>query len=238
MAKDNTAEKVLEIARSQIGVTSGDKYVDYYNEITGSHLPRGCAWCACFVTWVMRHAGVPTDSVLNYKGCATGALWFAERGRYMTKVNNPGYIPKPGDVIFYEWYTPQDGEDHTGIVERVENGRVYTIEGNNGGKCQRDWWSIWPETGEVAGYGVPLYNIEEEPDMTYEEWKKFQKQYEKELSEMPAAKWAVPAIDYCKKNGIMDGDADGQFRPYSHITRQEVAQVMMNADNRLRGAVK
>ena len=43
--------------------------------------------------------------------------------------------PAPGMIIFFDWddENGQDGlSDHTGIVEKVENGRVYTIEGNSG----------------------------------------------------------------------------------------------------------
>lgn len=42
-------------------------------------------------------------------------------------------------IVFFDWNDPngasgpQDGEaDHVGIVEKCENGIVYTIEGNSG----------------------------------------------------------------------------------------------------------
>lgn len=246
MAEMNTAAKVLELARGELWTDSGDKYVTYYNEITGSHLPLGCAWCACFVTWVMRHAGVPTDSVCNYKGCATGSEWFAGRGRFMGR--GSGYIPKPGDIVMYEWNpedegTPRDdGDDHTGIVERVENGRIYTIEGNNGNAVRRDWWSIWAP--EISGYCVPLYNVaapekpeKEELKVTYDEWKEFQRRYEQEQADLEAQKWALPAIEYCKEHGIMVGRGADDFDPRSNVTRQELAQVAMKLDQR-KGAGK
>ena len=53
------------------------------------------------------------------------------------------YEPRPGDLIFFDWDDPggfsgpQDGLcDHVGIVEKVENGVVYTVEGNSGDKCR------------------------------------------------------------------------------------------------------
>lgn len=178
MAEKNTAARVLELARGELGITNGDKYIRYYNELTGIGLPYGVAWCAAWVTWVMRHAGVPLDSVLNYKGCTTASEWFAAQGRF--RPNSSGYIPKPGDIIMYEWNpenegTPyDDGDDHTGIVERVENGKVYTIEGNNGGQCRRDWWGL--TNAKISGYCIPLYNMpntsgKEEHDMTEKEIK-------------------------------------------------------------------
>ena len=46
--------------------------------------------------------------------------------------------PSAGQIIFFDWDNkglsgPQDGQsDHVGIVEKCENGIVYTIEGNSG----------------------------------------------------------------------------------------------------------
>lgn len=231
MAENNTAARVLEVARGEIGTAGGDKYIDYYNQITGIGLPHGVAWCAAWVTWVMRHAGVPEDSVLNYKGCATASEWFGARGRFMPR--SSGYVPKPGDIIMYEW-NPQnegtaydDGDDHTGIVEKAENGIVHTIEGNNGGACRRDWWSLGNPC--ISGYCVPLYNMEKEEDeMSYEQFKAYMERYERERAEKPVSDWAQKAVAYCRENGLMVGDRDGRFRPQAVITRQEAAQALFN----------
>ncbi len=182
MANPNTAARVLEVARGELGTIGGEKYIAYYNQITGAGLPLGAAWCAAWVTYVMRHAGVPTDSVLNYKGCATASEWFAARGRFRPR--SGGYVPKPGDIIMYEW-SPQnegtdrdDGDDHTGLVEYVESGMVHTVEGNNNGVCRRSQRSL--SDPYISGYCVPLYNMKEEKDMTREETLKLiQEQQEK-----------------------------------------------------------
>lgn len=72
----------------------------------------------------------------------------------------------------------------------------------------------------------------EEDDMTYAEryaeWKKFMDQYRAELAKKPASNWAKEAVDYVKKEGIMNGDANGQFRPQDFITREEVAAIEKN----------
>lgn len=65
-------------------------------------------------------------------------------------------------IIFFDWDEsagsngPQDGEaDHTGIVEKVENGYVYTIEGNCSDSCKEKKYEVgWYE---ILGYGVPAY---------------------------------------------------------------------------------
>lgn len=81
----------------------------------------------------------------------------------------------------------------------------------------------------ISGYGRPNFKLyEEDEEVTYEQWKEFQKKYEDEQAKRKASTWAEPAIELCKEQKIMSGDASGSFRPQSHITRQEVAQVMMN----------
>ena len=57
--------------------------------------------------------------------------------------------PTPGMIIFFDWDSPngssgpQDGQsDHVGIVEKCENGIVYTIEGNSGDSCRQRQCSV------------------------------------------------------------------------------------------------
>ncbi len=57
------------------------------------------------------------------------------------------------------FYTPDDdldgSPDHTAIVEKVKDGRVYTVEGNYNDKVATDDYAIsYPY---ILGYGVPQY---------------------------------------------------------------------------------
>lgn len=52
--------------------------------------------------------------------------------------------------------------------------------------------------------------------------------YFAELAKKPATDWAEDAIEFVKAEGLMIGDPDGNFRPQSFITRQEVAAVLKN----------
>lgn len=64
---------------------------------------------------------------------------------------------KLGDIIFFDWADSHDGvSDHVGIVEKVENGRVYTIEGNSNDSCMQRDYPI--NSSEIQGYGTPMYN--------------------------------------------------------------------------------
>ena len=64
---------------------------------------------------------------------------------------------KVGDIIFFDWADKKDGQaDHTGIVEKVEERKVYTIEGNSKGDvCKEKKYDI--NSSEILGYGTPMY---------------------------------------------------------------------------------
>ena len=72
----------------------------------------------------------------------------------------------------------------------------------------------------------------EEPELTEAEVKKIARQeieaYFNELAKKPVSNWAKEAVEFVQAEGLMNGDADGNFRPQSFITRQEEAAVLMN----------
>lgn len=86
-----------------------------------------------------------------------GVQWFKDRGQWM----DGSAEPVPGMIIFFDWDNkgssgPQDGlSDHVGIVQKVENGIVYTVEGNSGDSCRVNQYPVGHY--EVLGYGIPQY---------------------------------------------------------------------------------
>lgn len=62
-----------------------------------------------------------------------------------------------GDIIFFDWADSNDGKaDHVGIVEKCENGKVYTIEGNTtGDMCKQNQYDVGSSV--ILGYGTPAY---------------------------------------------------------------------------------
>ena len=102
-------------------------------------------WCACFVSWCADQCGyIDTGVVPKYAGCVNGVQWFKDRGQWI----DGSAEPVPGMIIFFNWDNKgssglQDGQsDHTGIVQKVENGIVYTVEGNFGDSCRVNQYSI------------------------------------------------------------------------------------------------
>ena len=141
--------EIVTVALSQVGNIGGDPYWSWYG--FGSRVE----WCACFVSWCANECGYIDAGVIpKFAACASqGVPWFQDRGLWQDN----SYEPRPGDIIFFDWDDGgQDGQsDHVGIVEKVENGRVYTIEGNSGDSVRQNSYPIGYY--EIYGYGVPAY---------------------------------------------------------------------------------
>ena len=138
---------VVSIALKEVGNVGGEPYWRWYG------FNERVEWCACFVSWVANQAGYIEKNIIpKFAGCETGVNWF----KAMKEWRESGYVPKPGDIIFFDWEV--DGTvSHVGIVEKVENNKIYTIEGNStNDDCQERSYSI--DNRFIYGFGTPAYN--------------------------------------------------------------------------------
>ena len=208
-----TADKVLDIARSQIGITEYPPNTNnvlyntiYYGQPVYDGL-WGCnfPWCVTFLWWCFRAADM---SDLFYGGgrtanCGTLADYYEARGQLVK------YGYKKGDIVFFAFNTPYQ---HVGIIEEVnEDGTYTTIEGNtsdggsqdNGGKVCRKRRLLM----NICAAARPNYEKEDDDYMT-------RAQILKELGDTWIAKyddlpeWAKPDVRYMLDNGIINGGTD------------------------------
>ena len=142
-------DTIVTVALSQVGNIGGGPYWSWYG--FGSRVE----WCACFVSWCADQCGyIDTGVCPKFSGCGNSVQWFQERGQWL----DGSAKPVPGMVIFFDWDNnggsgPQDGEaDHVGIVQKVEDGIIYTVEGNSGNLCRVNRYPIGHY--EILGYGV------------------------------------------------------------------------------------
>lgn len=142
-------DQIVAVALSQVGNVGGEPYWSWYG--FGSRVE----WCACFVSWCANECGyIDTGVIPKFAGCVNGVQWFRERGQWADNAMEPS----PGMIIFFDWdnrgsFGPQDGQaDHVGIVQKVENGVVYTIEGNSGNLCRVNRYPVGQY--EIMGYGI------------------------------------------------------------------------------------
>lgn len=143
-------DAIVKVALSQVGNVGGEPYWSWYG------FNSRVEWCACFVSWCFNECGyLDTGTAPKFAGCVSGIEWFRSHGQWADNTVEPA----PGMIVFFDWNDPngasgpQDGEaDHVGIVEKCENGIVYTIEGNSGDACRRNQYPVGYY--EILGYGI------------------------------------------------------------------------------------
>ena len=138
-------QAIVEVALTQLGNQGGQPYWSWYG------FNSRVEWCACFVSWCADQCGyIESGLVPKFAGCVDGANWFKSNGKWQDRT----YEPKAGDIIFFDW--EGDGTtDHVGIVEKCENGTVYTVEGNSGDACKQRQYTVG--SSNIYGYGIPAY---------------------------------------------------------------------------------
>ena len=136
---------IVDIAATQIGNKGGKPYWSWYG------FNGRVAWCACFVSWCADQCGyIDAGIIPKFSLCSDAVAWFKKNGQWQDR----NYVPQAGDLIFFDWEN-NGRTDHVGIVEKCEDGVVYTIEGNSGDACKRQHYAVGSK--KIYGYGVPLY---------------------------------------------------------------------------------
>ena len=137
--------EIVNVALSQVGNIGGQPYWSWYG------FEGRVEWCACFVSWCANECGyIDTGVIPKFAGCVLGSQWFMDRGQWQ----DGSFEPSAGHIIFFDW--EGDGvTDHTGIVQRCENGTVYTVEGNSGDTCRTKTYPVGSSV--IYGYGIPAY---------------------------------------------------------------------------------
>lgn len=170
-------KKILDIANAEVGylekasnynlddktANAGDKnYTKYARDMDNLNVyngkKQGYAWCNVFVDWCFVQAlGVDRarELLIGWSaGCTQDYNWFKAKGQTVLQ-------PQAGDLVFF-------GDlSHIGIVESVDNDRIYTIEGNtsnaaeliiNGGTVAKK--SYLKTSKYIYGYARPKYDAQ------------------------------------------------------------------------------
>lgn len=187
-----TAEKLLEIARGEIGYhekatnanldmktapnDGSGNYTKYARDLNNAGYyngnKNGYDWCDVFVDWCFWMLCGKDKAAAEKMECQTGELgagctwsaqYYQQAGRYYTR------NPQPGDQIFFGDF------DHTGIVESVTEDTITTIEGNTSSQVARRTYSRCDSW--ITGFGRPRFEesgeepvMPEQPDTNDEGW--------------------------------------------------------------------
>ena len=177
MTKNQAIEKVLTLARNEIGYhekasnsnldsktgnSGGANYTKYARDLDRvtnfyNGAKQGFAWCDVFFDWLFYTAfGADLAKKLLCQpdssagaGCYYSALYYREKGRFYATT------PQVGDQIFF---TYAYGEvSHTGIVEAIVGNTITTIEGNSSDGVNRRQYPTG--SSQIYGYGRPDWSL-------------------------------------------------------------------------------
>ena len=136
-------DAIVDVALSQVGNVGGEPYWSWYG------FTNHVEWCACFVSWCADQCGyLDSGAYPKFSGCVFGMQWFQQRGLWLDGSTEPA----PGMLIFFDWATQDGVPDHVGIVEKVDSGMVYTVEGNSRDMCRQKQYTLG--SGVILGYGM------------------------------------------------------------------------------------
>lgn len=113
-------------------------------------------WCACFLSWAADQKKASINGAPpRFAKVDDGMKLFCD-----DQWRDSGATPIPGDYVFFDWDGDRD-PDHVGAVLCVdEDGYLYTIEGNSGGRVAVN---CYPKNDpRIMGYGVLNWKTGEE----------------------------------------------------------------------------
>lgn len=157
---EKNSDAFLDDFKKNAGTKNYTKFAREFKKFTGLNF-QGQAWCDMFIDAIFVEAYGVSDAkrlLGNFSAYTpTSANFFKNMKRWHTK------NPQVGDVIFFK---NSKRINHTGIVVKVSNTKVYTIEGNtsggntiieNGGGVFAKNYLL--TNSRIAGYGRPDYDV-------------------------------------------------------------------------------
>ena len=206
---------------------------------------NGYSWCDCFVDYCFIYTfGLELGMAMTFqpkKGEGAGCTYSM---RYYKKASRFFKDPQPGDQSFFT----NDGgarSYHTGLVEKVDGGRVYTIEGNtssapgvvpNGGAVRNKSYKL--SYSYIAGYGRPNWSLageEIEEEMTQDKFNEMFKvamaAYRSDLQDNDCGQYSEKGRKFVVENGIFVGKStlpsgEPNYMWQDFLTREQFATVL------------
>ncbi len=165
----NWSEDLIKVALSQVGYTESElNYVaedpwhpkGYTRYGAWYGIPYG-DWCAMFISFCLFYAEIPESAVPYACHCLDWVTQLRERGLYRNW--DEGYVPKPGDFVFFDFDMDEKAE-HVGIIRDVdlEKGWLFTIEGNRYDYVEE--FVLTMDDYAIIGYGVLPENPAYDPE--------------------------------------------------------------------------
>lgn len=141
--KGELTSRAVQIAQSQQGVrelSGRNDGAEIRKFLTGSSSANysdpnantsGSAWCAGFASWSYKMANDGKNAPWGYDLSVSSIRSKAQNAGFYSSVEQSSlkggsYAPKQGDLLVLK----RNGASHVAIIDKIENGQIYTIEGN------------------------------------------------------------------------------------------------------------
>ena len=132
------SKDLIMIAKTQLGyhdksenfILNEDGTKSFYSRYGAWYgIPYG-DWCAMFVSFCLNYAKIPETAVPRAAGCTDWVQALKAKGIYKD-LKTEEYSPVEGDLVFFRYLESAENEvDHVGIVSKVTDTGIITIEGN------------------------------------------------------------------------------------------------------------
>ncbi len=180
----NCADDIVNIARSQVGYhegtsnkelagagtkvegVEGGNFTEYGYFFNNGKSGYG-SWCAYFVNWCARQAGISPNIIYAKDGYVESILNYYKKGINGTWYKGPHYggtyVPKKGDIAIIDFVGDYNGGDHIGIVSKDAKDLTYfdIIGGNEGDTVCDGYFADFMEgqrhTDSIVGFFHPDY---------------------------------------------------------------------------------
>ena len=145
-------QRIIQLVHAQYNKhpISYDQTVLMYSQNTKE------AWCADFISWIMKESGTPysnpNSGSWRIPGVYTLQSYYQANHRYVVVGQ---YRPQVGDVAFYIGRHTFDlfSTGHVAIVIKVDGNKMTTIGGNEDGRIRLDTQPIKAGENSLVGFG-------------------------------------------------------------------------------------
>lgn len=159
MTLSEAKQKFINWCKKQVGYTEGvNNWTKYATSADLQRLygfkPQNQPWCDLFYDIGMIECfRLANASKLTYQPVGQGSAACRYSAAFYAAHDAFKDTPEMGDQIFF--YDAQGEINHTGVVEAVGGGIVYTIEGNTSDRVLRRQYALGDS--RIAGYGRPAW---------------------------------------------------------------------------------
>lgn len=135
----------IELAKAEIGVTEENNPIRVREYQKTVCIPADAAWCSAFQYFISKEANKQLKQINQYpkSGLANYIYNYARR-----KGTKTIYIAKQGDYIV--WKVANQIYGHVGLVTKVNQSTVETIEGNTGSATIRTGGMVAKKTRSIT----------------------------------------------------------------------------------------